>query len=121
MNDSISGAPSFLSCVASKLGEQSVTRDVEVEGGTSIKIRFRKLTAGAAEKLFNDGGPAKKGKSLRARLIAATVSFPSEDGDVDCSEADANALPNDFANSLQNIALEVNGIVVGGEKKDSED
>ena len=97
------------------LGDTIVDREVAYKGKTKV-FRFRELTADEAEGIFLsvDSDP-KKNKGLRNRIVAKVVV--DADGNQAFKEADVGKLPNELANELQKIALEVNGI---GEKAEQE-
>lgn len=97
------------------IGETIVEREVTYKGKTKT-FRFRELTADEAEGIFLgvDTDP-KKNKGLRNKIVAKVVV--DTDGNQALKEADVGKLPNGFANELQRIALEVNGI---GEKAEGE-
>lgn len=114
----------FLDRVTPRLGPKFIQRDVPTDGGENIPLLFRKLGAAEAEKLFlgiSKDNPSKN-RGLRDKLIAASVFHPGDEGEdpIPCSVKEAEELPNDFANALQDIALEINGITPGEEKKGSE-
>lgn len=97
------------------LGETIVEREVTYKGKTKT-FRFRELTADEAEGIFLGVDPdPKKNKGLRNKIVAKVVI--DTDGNQAFKEADVGKLPNGFANELQRIALEVNGI---GEKAEGE-
>ena len=97
------------------LGDTIVNREVSYKGKTKT-FRFRELTADEAEGIFLsvDADP-KKNKGLRNRIVSKVVV--DADGNQAFKEADVGKLPNELANELQKIALEVNGI---GDKAEQE-
>lgn len=97
------------------IGSTVTARDVEYKGNTR-SFNFRELTAAEAETLFLgvDSDP-KKNKGLRNRVISKIVV--DAEGNPALTESEAGALPNELANAIQKIALEVNGI--GGSKEEA--
>lgn len=101
------------------IGSPIVTRDVEFKGKTRT-FNFRELSAGEAEGLFLgiDADP-KKNAGLRNRILQMALCDAA--GAAVITEKDAAKLPNELANKLQAIVLEVNGIgktAEGDAKKD---
>jgi hypothetical protein len=90
------------------MGPNHVARTVTV-GGKETTVYFRQLTADAAEEFFAqvDKDP-KKNKGLRNKIIAKVVC--DENGADSISEKEAGKLPNQVANELQKVALDVNGL-----------
>lgn len=77
--------------------------------GKKKTFYFRELGADEAEALFLgvDSDP-KKNKGLRNKIIAQIVV--TESGEKAFKVEDAGKLPNELANALNAVALEVNGV-----------
>lgn len=91
------------------LGESFTARDVTFKNKTRT-FYFKELKAGEAEEFFGKiDKDAKKNKGLRDRLLAMVMCDSKGNGNW-ISEAEAHELPNEFANKLQDAALEVNGL-----------
>jgi hypothetical protein len=99
---------SLITELADFVGPGVITREVEYKGKTR-SFHFHELKADEAEALFlgMDTDP-KKNKGLRNRILAATLC--NEDGTPAITKDEAGKLPNDLANKLQTVALEVNGL-----------
>lgn len=88
------------------IGTSVVPRDVEHKGKKRT-FHFRELSEDESEKLFSGVKADGVNKGLRKRIIAASVC--TETGEPALSVEEAGKLPNTLANSLQAIALEING------------
>lgn len=93
-----------------------IAREVEFKGKTKT-FHFRELGADEAETLFLgvDADP-KKNKGIRNRIISKIVV--TENGEMAFKPEEAGKIPNQLANELNRIALEVNGV---GEKATEEE
>jgi hypothetical protein len=85
-----------------------IAREVEFKGKKKT-FHFRELGADEAEGLFLgvDADP-KKNKGLRNRIISKIVV--TEGGELAFKPEEAGKLPNELANLLNSIALELNGV-----------
>jgi hypothetical protein len=92
-----------------------IEREVTYKGKTKV-FHFRELGADEAETLFLgvDSDP-KKNKGLRNKIISQIVV--TENGEKAFKVEDAGKLPNELANALNAVALEVNGV---GKKAEEE-
>ena len=85
-----------------------IARDVTYKGNTKT-FYFRELGADEAETLFLgvDSDP-KKNKGLRNKIISQIVV--TESGEKALKPEEAGKLPNELANALNAVALEINGV-----------
>jgi hypothetical protein len=97
------------------IGSTFVERDIEFKGKTK-KFHYRELSADEAESLFLgvDADP-KKNKGLRNKILSQVIV--TEAGEKALKPEEAGKLPNELANILNAIALEINGV---GKKAEDE-
>jgi hypothetical protein len=90
------------------IGATSIEREVEFKG-KKFTFHFRELSADEAETLFLsvDADP-KKNKGLRNKIISKVLV--TETGEPAFKPEEAGKLPNELANILNSIALEINGV-----------
>jgi len=97
------------------IGETVTKREVTFKGKTR-EFHFRELSSDEAESLFlNVDSDPKKNKGLRNRIISKVLV--TESGEAAFTEKEAGKLPNELANQLNSVALEINGV---GKKAEEE-